>query len=149
MSGPIERKISARGKRVLSLNLSLIHVAVGSDRPALKLLNKYVRKDAAVKWHDLGLELLEQEDEGTLNEIQINNPNNASECCKLMFQLWLSKRSDATWDLLINALREPNIELNNLATTIENLLVPVEDMRENMICPSTGMLNIVASANLY
>lgn len=96
-----------------------------------------MRKDASVKWHDLGLELLEQEDEGELNEIQINNPKNASECCKEMFQLWLRKCPNATWDLLINALREPNIELNTLATTIESMLVPMDDTT----CPSTGTLN--------
>ena len=35
----------------------------------LKLLNKHVRRHVSSKWHDLGLELLEQEDEETLNEI--------------------------------------------------------------------------------
>ena len=108
----------------------------GCDRPALKLLNKYVRKDASVKWHDLGLELLEQEDEGKLHEIQINNPNNASECCKQMFQLWLNKCPNATWNLLITALRESNIELNHLATTIENMLVRTT---EDMDSHSAGM----------
>ena len=93
----------------------------GCDRPALKLLNKHVRKHIpSVKWHDLGLELLEQEDEETLNQIKANYPNDVSECCKEMFQLWLSKCATATWNQLIQALRE--VDLNNLATTIEGLL---------------------------
>ena len=142
-----ERNIPARGKRVVSCKPEF-NSCVGCDRPALKLLNKYVRKDASVKWHDLGLELLEQEDEGTLNEIQKNNPYNASECCKEMFQLWLNKCPNATWNLLIDALREPNIELNSLATTTEHMLMPTESISY----PNTGMLNgtsIAALVSLY
>ena len=96
-------------------------IIIGCDRPALKLLNKHVRKHLpSVKWHDLGLELLEQEDEETLNQIKANYPNDVSECCKEMFQLWLSKCATATWNQLIQALRE--VDLNNLATTIEGML---------------------------
>ena len=93
----------------------------GCDRPALKLLNKHVRKHISSEWHDLGLELLEQEDEGTLKQIKSNNSNDASKCCKEMFQLWLDKCSTATWDQLIQALRE--VDLNSLATEIERKLM--------------------------
>ena len=92
----------------------------GCDRPALKLLNKYVRKHVSSKWHDLGLELLEQEDEETLNEIETNNPSDVGKCCKEMFRLWLRKCSTATWDQLIQALRE--VDETNLATKIEGML---------------------------
>ena len=86
----------------------------------------------------MGLELLEQEDEGTLDEIQINNTSNASDCCKEMFQLWLRRCPNASWDRLISALKVPIIGLNSLATTIENMLVPMEDTT----CPVIkGMLN--------
>ena len=102
----------------------------GCDRPALKLLNKHVRKHISSKWHDLGLELLEQEDEETLNEIEINHPNDASKCCKQMFQLWLSKCPTATWNQLIQALRE--VDLNNLAITIEGMLI--KTVNTGMLC---------------
>ena len=92
----------------------------GCDRPALKLLNKHVRKYVSSKWHDLGLELLEQEDEETLNQIETNNPSDVGKCCKEMFQLWLRKCSTATWHQLIQALRE--VDLNSLATKIEGML---------------------------
>ena len=107
-------------------------VHTGNDRPALKLLNKHVRKDASSKWHDLGLELLEQEDEERLNEIEANNPNDVSKCCKEMFQLWLRKSPSATWNQLIQALKE--VGLNNLAATIEGMLVPTKDT----VCVSAG-----------
>ena len=99
----------------------MLCILTGCDRPALKLLNKHVRKHISSKWHDLGLELLEQEDEETLNEIEINHPNDASKCCKQMFQLWLSKCATATWNQLIKALRE--VDLNSLATTVEGMLM--------------------------
>ena len=98
----------------------------GHDRPALKLLNKHVRKEVSSKWHDLGLELLEQEDEERLNEIESNNPNDVSKCCKEMFQLWLRKCTNATWNQLIQALKE--VELNNLAITIEGMLMPANEI---------------------
>ena len=92
----------------------------GSDRPSLKLLNRHVRKHFSFKWHDLGLELLEQEDEGKLKQIKSNNPNDVGECCKEMFEFWLEKCNTATWDQLIQALRE--VDLNNLASEIQGML---------------------------
>ena len=89
-------------------------------------MNKHIRKGVSSKWHDLGLELLEQEDEERLNEIKTNNPSDVSECCKEMFQLWLRKCTNATWSQLIQALKE--VELNNLATTIEGMLLPTEEI---------------------
>jgi len=106
----------------------------GCDRPALKLLNRHVIKGVSSRWHDLGLELLEQEDEQKLRKIKIDNPNDASECCKEMFQFWLEKCSDASWNQLMRALRQ--IELTNLATTIEGMLKPME----GAISTSTGVL---------
>ena len=89
---------------------------IAHDRPALKYLNKYVKEEASIKWHDLGLELLEPEDERKLNEIQYSSHRDVSERCKQMFQLWLERCPDATWEHLIQALRE--VGLNHLATTI-------------------------------
>ena len=67
----------------------------------------------------MGLELLEQEDEETLNEIETNNPSDVGNCCNEMFDLWLRKCT-ATWDQLIQALRE--VEETTLATKIEGML---------------------------
>ena len=100
-----------------------VHVP-GSDRPALKLLNKHVVKQISSKWHDLGLELLEQEDEETLNQIKSDNPKDVNECCKEMFQLWLRKCSTATWHQLIQALKV--VDLTTLATNVEGMLIPLK-----------------------
>ena len=117
----------------------IIRVHTGHDRPALKLLNKHVRKGVSSKWHDLGLELLEQEDEEMLNQIESNNPNDVSKCCKEMFQLWLRKYTNATWNKLIEALVQ--VELNNLATTIEEMLIPTKEI----VCASVGTYIVIDS----
>ena len=72
--------------------------------PTLKQLNK-LKKSISFKWHDLGIELLEPEDIRTLDEIQSNYPRDASTCCTKMFQLWLDKQPEASWEWLIEALR--------------------------------------------
>ena len=60
-----------------------------------------------------------------LYKIKSDNPNNMDECCKEMFHLWLKKSPNATWNQLIQALKE--VELNNLAATLEGMLIPIED----------------------
>ena len=102
---------------------SCIYV-IDLDRPALKYLNKYVKEEACIKWHDLGLELLEPEDEGKLNEIQYSSHRDVSEHCKQMFWLWLERCPDATWEHLIQALRE--VGLNQLAIKIYDMLQRIE-----------------------
>ena len=85
-----------------------------------------MRKYVSTDWYNLGIELLdsEQEDEEALYEIK-SNCNNASECCREMFQLWLRKCPSATWDQLIQALRD--VDLNTAAVKIEEMLTPMED----------------------
>ena len=106
------------------MTCSCILFLIDCDRPALKYLNKYVKEEASVKWHDLGLELLEPEDEGKLNEIQYSSHRNISERCKQMFQLWLEKCPEATWEHLIQALKE--VGLNQLASKIHLMLQSTE-----------------------
>ena len=104
---------------------SCVYVTV-YDRPALRYLNKYVKEKACIKWHDLGLELLEPEDGGKLNVIQYSSHRDVSERCLQMFQLWLEKYPDATWEHLIQTLRE--VGLNNLASKIYHMLQRAEGM---------------------
>ena len=85
-----------------------------------------MRREVSSKWHDLGLELLEPQDEASLNEIKHNSHNDVAECCKEMFQLWLEKCPDASWNQLIESLREPSVGLNHLASKLEQMLTPTE-----------------------
>ena len=97
-------------------------MCVGTDRPALKYLNKYVKADIAAEWHDIGVELLDVEDEPALNTIKNNHPGDVNKCTAEMLQLWLARKPEASWDQLLEAFREPNIKLNALAVRIEGML---------------------------
>jgi len=98
-----------------------------NNRPTLKLLNKLVKPHVTTKWYDLGIELLEVEDLKTLDEIQSNYPRDASMCCTKMFQLWLDGQPEASWRQLLQALRELNIEMYELANKIEQKLISINE----------------------
>ena len=94
----------------------------GSDHPELKYLYRHVRDSVAVKWRNIGVELLEQNDVEKLNLIKMNNAGDASECCGEMLELWLHRQPNASWNQLIEALRAPGIKLNDVASKIEGML---------------------------
>ena len=81
----------------------------------------------------MGVELLAEEDVQALDEIQSNYPRDASTCCTKMFQLWLDRQPAASWRQLIEALREPNIELKELANTIEQKLITIKEGNHNRV----------------
>ena len=105
-------------RKVTSLPL---HV-VGADHPTHKHL-RHVRVLIAPKWYDVGLELLDEEDVKDLHIIKTNHATNSSKACEEMLELWLRKHPEATWSQLIKTLREPGIELNDVASKIEGMLV--------------------------
>ena len=75
----------------------------------------------------MGIELLGDESLHALDEIQQNYPRDAGTCCTKMFQLWLERQPEASWRQLIQALREPNIEMNELANAIEQKLISINE----------------------
>ena len=87
-------------------------------------MNRYVRGSVGLKWHDLGIELLDSsEDVDDLDKIEVGHKADLDKCCTKMFQLWLRKQPTASWNQLIEALRQPDIELHALATKIEQMLL--------------------------
>ena len=99
-----------------------VFFCVGTERPALKYLNRYVRDDITGKWHDIGVELFDVEDERKLNTIKIDYSRDTNKCTAEMLLLWL-ERKDASWNRLLEALRAPNIKLEALASKIEGMLI--------------------------
>ena len=93
---------------------------VGQTCPSMKHLNRHVIPLVDTKWYDLGLELLDPEDEKSLDTIEVNNKNDVHSCCRKMFRKWLDTCEDATWNKLIVVLRK--IHLNDAASKIEILL---------------------------
>ena len=83
----------------------------------MEQLLDHVRPQAATKWYDLGVKLLDGTD--ILDVIQYNHSFQAEACCTEMFKTWLKKDTDASWSKLANALRAPSVKLYVLADTIE------------------------------
>ena len=91
---------------------------VGLERPKLKYLNRY-KTDISGHWHDLGVELLDDSNVKQLDNIAENNKE-VDKCCTKMFQLWLDTKASATWNDLLEALRE--LKLSDLASKIEKAI---------------------------
>ena len=96
-------------------------ICVGTDRPTLKYLNKYVKAYIATKWNDIGAELLDV-DELDLKLIKGNHPGDSDKCTAEMLKVWLTRNPEASWDQLLETFRKPYIGLNALAVTIEEML---------------------------
>ena len=114
------------GKQQFMIHLLLnmiFTIFAGHQLPSLKLLNRYVRGLVGIKWYDLGIELLDSNDVGELDTIEAEHPSDLNKCCIKMFDLWLKKQPTASWNQLIEALRQPGIELGTLASNIEQMLL--------------------------
>ena len=108
---------------IISYTISVWHTSLlGTDRPALKYLYAHVRGNIANDWYDIGVALLDPGDEVVLDTINNNHPGDSEKCAAKMLKLWLDRKPGASWDQLLEALREPNIKLNTLATKIEEIL---------------------------
>ena len=89
----------------------------------LEHLNQHVKPLLDSKWYDLGVELMEDDDDiAVLNELQCEYPSDNDLCCTKMFQMWLGKRHVASWSHLIKCLRQPTVNLNELASVIESMI---------------------------
>ena len=98
------------------------YICIGTDYPALKYLYKYIKIDIANDWYEIGVELFDAEDVPVLNTIKKNHPEDANKCAAEMLQLWLDRKPEASWNQLLETLREPHIKLNTLAAKIEEML---------------------------
>ena len=71
----------------------------------------------ADKWKDLGVQLLVRSDH--LRIIAADHPHDALSCCQCVLEKWLDTTTDATWNQLIAALRSPSVQLDYLASQLE------------------------------
>ena len=95
----------------------------GSIRPSLKDLHDHVVIGAADKWKGLGVQLLPQSgQEQLLQVIGTDHPHDVISCCKRVLEKWLDT-SDATWNQLIRALRNPSVQLDYLAGQLEQMMI--------------------------
>jgi len=98
-------------------------VCIDEDRPISQALHNHVVQEAAVKWRDLGVQLLDPANESMLDIIEKDHPQDALRCCQCMLQKWLQTNTDASWGQLLEALRSPCIQLMFLADKIESTLI--------------------------
>ena len=96
--------------------------SVDEDHPSLRDLYIHVLQEGAEKWRDIGVLLLDPANEYILKVIEKDHPQDVMGCCKLMLEKWLATKPDASWSQLLDALRTPCIQLNNLAHQIEQKL---------------------------
>ena len=84
------------------------------------LHNHTVVRNAADKWRNLGVQLLRPNLTKELDIIGANHPHNVVRCCECVLEKWLETSTDATWDELIEALKQ--IQLNHFANELEQRL---------------------------
>ena len=73
--------------------------------------------EIATKWYELGLELVDSNK--VLKVIEADHPHNTNTCCRVMFEKWLEKTPNASWNQLVTAL--DNIKMNTAADVVRKL----------------------------
>ena len=102
----------------------IVRLYIGHQYPTPKLLRNILKPDTsglAVRWYDLGTELLTDDTVGTLDVIKADHPNDVSACCNKMFVKWLELQPNATWSQLIIALI--NIGMKATADSVISCLI--------------------------
>ena len=94
-----------------------VHTSCIEDRPTIKQLQEVMRiKDIGIttRWRDLGQELHDSNE--TLQVIETDHPSDVNTCCRVMFEKWLEKTPDASWNQLVTALIK--IKMNTAADAV-------------------------------
>ena len=73
----------------------------------------------AVKWKDIGIQLLDHKYWGALDIIEADCKLDSKEGCKRMFKKWLEIDTGASWDKLLKAIKSPAVGLLVIAKEIE------------------------------
>ena len=71
----------------------------------------------AHKWHDIGLQLL---DDGEARRLSLYTGGN-QKCCSEVLRVWLNKSSRADWYQLVEALESQGVQLHIVAGDIRNM----------------------------
>ena len=96
-----------------------IFVVLGA-KPQLKDLYRFITPSYATNWKEIGIQL-EIENE-SLHIIEKDNFYKTKDCCNVMWQKWLEKDTDATWDKVIKILTTVSAA-SNLEVTVPIITV--------------------------
>ena len=96
---------------------------------------RHVIQSIARRWFEIGIELFEgdTEDEETLFMIKENNLHDVVQCTAEMLKYWLKRKPEASWNMLLEALKIPYLQLDDLASQIEAQLIKGMFLH-NIIC---------------
>lgn len=97
-------------------------ISAAHSKPTLKKLQRVVIHRVATKWYELGIELLEEGQEGQLKVIEESLKNDAKKCLE-MFDYWLGKTPNANWYNIVEALKSPAVDLATVAFDVESAFV--------------------------
>ena len=101
------------------LDTYIYYYVIVFSKPSLKKLQQTkVITAVGSKWYELGIELLDEDQLTQLDIIKTNN-NEVTRRCAEMFLFWLRSHSTVTWEDLIEALKAPGVELNDVAAMVE------------------------------
>ncbi|XP_065902347.1 uncharacterized protein [Dysidea avara] len=92
------------------------------EYPDLKQLVNVLKpttSGVATRWYDIGIQLLDS-DVGVLDVIKQNNPQDTEACCRDMLKEWLRRQPNASWDQLVLALG--NVDMNVVADQVKTVL---------------------------
>ena len=101
------------------------YICIGTDYPALKYLYKYIKTDIANDWYEIGVELFDVGDEAVLNTVKKSYPGDPNRCAAEMLRLWLARKPEASWNQLLETLREPHIKLKPLLQKLKECCLKV------------------------
>ena len=96
------------------------HTYHSLGRPSIRDFDNLVNCKVSAKWYALGVQL--DIDGNRLDEIECNNPRDASTCCREAFKYWLDNNTDASWESLLKALESEGVSKKNLAREIREKL---------------------------
>ena len=103
---------------IIDLHIHISYLGI-EDSPTIQQLQEVMRIEhieIATKWYELGLELVDSNKALKVIEADYRNVNT---CCRTMFEKWLEKTPNASWNQLVTAL--DNIEMNTAADAVRKL----------------------------
>ena len=78
---------------------------IGSDKPKISELHDHVRGQVAPQWYDLGVQLLDDDEQAKKLDVIESDHTGKEKCCTAMFKYWLDVDKTASLDKLITGLR--------------------------------------------
>ena len=84
-----------------------LYPSVINSQPKLKDLYNLITPEYAAHWKVIGTLLgIER---GIITGIEKNYPNNVSWCCNDLLGKWLERDTEATWEIIIQAIDSPAV----------------------------------------